>query len=78
MYIDDIIIFSPTPEQHLKDLEKVFKLLADVDFQINLKKSEFFCDEVMFLGMVVKDGKVTVNKEKIEKIVKVRPPTTLR
>ena len=33
---------------------------------------------IKFLGMVVKEGVVTVNKKKIEKILELNPPRTLR
>lgn len=56
MYIDDIIIYSETQEEHVGHVEGVLRLLEEVDFQINLVKSKFFCNEVEFLGMVVKAG----------------------
>ena len=49
-----------------------------MDFQINLVKSRFFCREVEFLGMVVKEGRVTVNPKKVQKILDLQPPRTLR
>ena len=41
-------------------------------------KSRFFCKEVEFLGMVVKEGHITVNRKKIQKILDLNPPRTLR
>ena len=43
-----------------------------------MKKCNFFCKSVEFLGMVVKEGLVTVNRKKIEKILELNPPKTLR
>ena len=45
---------------------------------MNLVKSRFFCKEVEFLGMVVKEGHITVNQKKIQKILDLNPPWTLR
>ena len=78
VYIDDIIIYSETEEEHIDHIENVLMLLEEVDFQINLVKSKFFCTEVEFLGMVVRAGQVTVNKEKVSKILDLKPPHTLR
>ena len=49
-----------------------------MNFQVNLVKSRFFCKEVEFLGMVVKEGHITVNRKKIQKILELNPPRTLR
>ena len=43
-----------------------------------MPKSEFYCIEVAFLGMIVKEGAITVNPEKIEKILNYNAPTNLR
>ena len=43
-----------------------------------MAKSEFFCNEINFLGMVIKNGKITVNKDKIKKIINLAPPKNLR
>ncbi|GFY36025.1 retrovirus-related Pol polyprotein from transposon 297 [Trichonephila clavipes] len=42
-YLDDIIIMSPTFEQHLADLEAVFKCLMDFKLRANREKCQFSC-----------------------------------
>ena len=37
-----------------------------------------FCKSIAFLGMIVKEGAITVNNEKIEKILTCKAPTNLR
>ena len=78
VYIDDIIIFSKTPEQHVEDVKAVVALLKAVNFQINLPKSEFFCEEINVLGMKMRQGELTIDKEKTTKIMALQPPRTLR
>ena len=41
-------------------------------------KSRFFCGEVEFLGMIVKEGIIKVNPRKVSKILELQPPRTLR
>ena len=43
-----------------------------------MPKSEFYCTEVAFQGMIVKEGAITINPEKIEKILNCNAPTNLR
>jgi len=38
VYMDDILVYSPTFEQHLMDLENVFLILRKYNFSINLDK----------------------------------------
>ena len=60
-----------------KKKKHFFKLIANKPL-VFLTKSRFFCKEVEFLGMVVKEGHVTVNKKKVKKILDLKPPRTLR
>ena len=54
-YSDDVIIVAPTFEEHMKSLETVLEALKKANLQINLKKSEFCCAEVKYLGYVVNE-----------------------
>ena len=65
IYIDDILIFSKTFENHLEHLRKIFTIL-----QANPKpeKCEFAMQEIQFLGFIVgKDG-LRVDPQKIETV----------
>jgi len=65
VYIDDIIVFSPTFEKHLKDLEELFDRLLKVDLVLKASKC-FFCKKsVEYLGHVVSKDGVEVDKKKI-------------
>ena len=63
IYIDDILIFSPTIDDHLKHLTTVFQKLQDQAYHVRLAKCQFMSKEVHFLG-----HKLTTNG--IEHIVK--------
>jgi hypothetical protein len=53
-YVDDILIFTKgDKEQHVKDVQEVFKKLSKSDFRTALEKCEFYKQEVEFLGNII-------------------------
>ena len=57
VYIDDITIFSPTLEQHYKDVNCVLERLDVANLKVNVNKCAFACEKVIVLGFKVsKDG----------------------
>ncbi|GBG63254.1 hypothetical protein CBR_g37340 [Chara braunii] len=50
VYLDDILIFSKSMEEHLKHLEEVLTILKKTQLYLNLEKSEFGKDSVIYLG----------------------------
>lgn len=42
VYIDDIIIFGKTEQQHFENIKKVFRTLESVNMKVQLDKREFF------------------------------------
>ena len=58
-YMDDILVFSPTRKQHVKDVCKVMAALSEAQLHLKPSKCEFFKSEVSFLGnLVLKEGQV--------------------
>src|SRR3546814_3060923 len=53
VYIDDLIIYSETMDEHLKLLCEVLTIFREQKYFINLKKSEFGLKELEFLGFIV-------------------------
>ena len=63
-YLDDCIIFSKTPEEHIKRLQQVFQRFREANLKINPTKCAFFQTKVQFLGHVIsKDGLEADRKE---------------
>lgn len=68
VYLDDIIVFSVSLQEHMLNLEKVFKKLRESNFKIQLDKSEFLKLETEFLGHVICREGVKPNTNKIHAI----------
>ena len=66
IYVDDIVVYNDTWDEHLCGLEKVFGRLRDANLTVNLSKSDFGQAEVTYLGHVVGYGKVKPVDAKIE------------
>jgi len=67
-YLDDIIIFSKTFDEHVERLEEVFNRLEKAGFKLKPKKCSLFQKEVSFLGHIVSAEGVKTDPEKIEKV----------
>ncbi|GBG77555.1 hypothetical protein CBR_g24001 [Chara braunii] len=50
VYLDDILIFSKSMEEQVKHLEEVLQVLKEAQLHLNLEKSEFGRDNVIYLG----------------------------
>ncbi len=68
MYIDDIIVYSPSIAQHFLDLQAVFYKLHKAGLTINLQKSKFYLTDVTFLGHVINIQGITTDPTKVEAI----------
>lgn len=74
-YLDDIIIFSETFEDHLIHLRKVLTELRKANLHINTEKSVFCKKELKYLGHVVGQGGIQTDPDKIKAISELEPPT---
>lgn len=61
VYIDDVIFYSKTVEQHIVDVYKVLVKLARSGMSLCLKKCSFFTDKVKYLGHVIRPGRLEVD-----------------
>ena len=77
VYLDDIIVFSDTKEEHLKRLEAVFQKLMAAGLKLKPTKCFFFRDEIEYLGHVVSGKGISTNPKKIEAVTKWPTPKTV-
>ena len=68
-YIDDVIVFGNTWEQHLERVRELFRRLRTAKLTVNLIKSDFGHAHVIYLGHVVGQGQVKPVMAKVEAII---------
>ena len=69
IYLDGIIIFSKTPEEHLERLGQVFEKLSAAGLKLKPSKCEFFKSRIEYLGHIVSKDGIEANPKKIEAII---------
>lgn len=74
-YIDDILIFSETVEEHHQHLRQVFDRLREAGLTLHPLKCSFFQDRVAYLGHMIVPGGVEVQQAKVRAILDILPPT---
>lgn len=78
VYMDDIIVFSTSLQEHISNLKSVFQKLKESHLKIQLDKCEFLCKTVEFLGHIITPEGVKPNPKKIAAIQKFPVPKTSR
>lgn len=77
-YLDDILIFSETPQDHLRHIQDVFHRLRQHGLKLKLKKCSFFKEQTEYLGFIINEHGVKPDPKKVEAIQKLPSPTTVR
>lgn len=76
-YIDDILVASESPEQHMEHLRTVFQKLLKAGVSINTSKCVFGTEQVEFLGYLVSGQGVRPLPERVRAILKFPKPKTV-
>ena len=69
VYLDDIIIFSQTMEEHLQHMRKVLEALRQAGLKLKLEKCEFAKKQLKYLKFIVRKFGIKLNPEKVRAIV---------
>jgi transposase InsO family protein len=77
VYLDDIIIFAETYEEHWKHLEAVFKHLAAAGLKLKPSKCKLFRSRVNYLGHVISSEGIEADPDKTEAIHNWPVPATV-
>ncbi|KAK9002134.1 hypothetical protein V6N11_024822 [Hibiscus sabdariffa] len=77
VFIDDILVYSRTEEDHDRHLRLVLQTLSENQLYAKLSKCEFWIREIVFLGHVVSSEGIRVDPKKVEAIVNWKQPTSV-
>jgi hypothetical protein len=77
VYIDDILIYSGSLEEHAEHLRKVFQRLKENKLYAKLEKCEFGVTEVDFLGHKITQEGLKMDDHKVKAIVDWEPPKSV-
>ena len=76
--MDDVIVKSKKRKDHPVDLEKVFQILQNFNMRMNPEKCTFGVTAGKFLGCMVSSRGIEANPEKVQAIINMHPPRTIR
>ena len=68
VFIDDILIYSRSREEHMEHLRIVLRILKEKQLYAKFKKCEFWLEKVIFLGHVVSGNGISVDPAKVEAV----------
>eukprot|EP01052_Picozoa_sp_SAG31_P022412 SAG31_NODE_1782_length_7281_cov_5.022139_1_plen_570_part_00 len=74
VYIDDLIVFSNSIEEHRSHLLQVMRVCSDEGLFLNTAKSHIFCEYTRYLGAVCGNGQLFMDPNKVEAIVRMPYP----
>ena len=77
VYLDDILVFSKSWDDHVIHVKKVFEILRKEKLYVKMSKCEFAKTSLVYLGYVVANSQLKVDPTKVECIVKWPKPSTV-
>ncbi|KAK3553025.1 hypothetical protein QTP86_031215 [Hemibagrus guttatus] len=77
-YIDDILVYSTSMEEHVHHVREVLSRLQRHHLYIKLEKCKFHRTTVMFLGYVISRQGVEMDAVKVQEVTEWPSPTTVR
>lgn len=77
-YLDDLIVMSPSFNEHLLHLEKTFQQLSKFGLRAHRDKCHFGCPEVKYLGHIITKKGLNVDPAKIDAIVSIPEPANIK
>ena len=78
VYIDDVIVFSKTVEEHLDHLAQVFNRLRKIGLKLHPQKCSFTHPKVLYLGHIISSEGIAPNPDKVRAVREFQIPTNAR
>jgi len=68
VYLDDILIFTKTEEEHEQAVWRVLEVLMEHKLFLRLEKCEFHRKQIEYLGLVISENKVEMDPVKVARV----------
>ena len=65
IYLDNILVYSATQEEHVEHVKQVLICLKKVELRLKLEKCKFYKEKVVFLRFIVSTNRIKISKDKI-------------
>ena len=78
IYIDDILVYARTYDELLERTQLIFNRLRHANLKLKPAKCSFGIKEVRYLGFKVSEAGIAVDSEKIQAVLNIPPPKTLK
>lgn len=78
VFVDDIIVFTKTKEEHLKILERILSKFSEKNICLNPRKCSFLKPEISYLGLIINGKNVKPNESRLKEFNKWPEPKTKR
>lgn len=78
VYMDDIIVFSSTLEEHVTILSQILERFSQHKLKLKTKKSKFLLNQVVYLGFIISSEGLKTDPKKVECIQKFPRPQTVK
>ncbi|XP_077222190.1 uncharacterized protein LOC143856034 [Tasmannia lanceolata] len=78
VYVDDMLVKSKKAPDHISDPRETFQVLQDYSMKLNPTKCAFGVVAGKFFVFMVSQRRIEANPEKIQAIIELNPPTTIR
>ena len=75
IYLDNIIIFSDSIEEHVKHVRTVFDILRKEKLYLGPSKMQFFTKELKILGHIIDNKGISMDPHKVDKVLNWKAPT---
>lgn len=76
VYLDDVIVFSKTLDEHFDHVRTVLRLLRNAGVTIRLDKCSFFATKVEYLGHTITPGKLAIHNRACDAVEQFKPLRT--
>lgn len=74
MYLDDIVVYSHSLEEHVEHIRIVLEILVREKLYLNEGKLRFLCKEMKILGRIVDDDGIHMDPDKVDQVLNWKVP----